>query len=270
MKRILFLVTVALLGLASTAWAHRRCYYSRLGHIRNSPYAFRFGHNGLVPDSLRHSPYANGLVHESMRYSPYAFSMHHNGLIPSWAGYYSPVMGWVHPYDLALRHELASAINRLSASVEDLRARQYGVAVRNINQVRYAQSPVQVKPSKDPGQTDQYRLVRDHLRQTMPGQYRISRLLRIDGEIVSFDVVLENCNTVIKYWNAEKFKALRAQADNTQKVLDRYLQRWARFGNEHEMKGGSIYHISSNDSGQLIAKLNTYTDMKPAYMVAKR
>jgi len=224
----------------------------------------------LVPDSLRHSPYANGLVHESMRYSPYAFNMHHNGLIPSWAGYYTPVMGWVHPYDLALRHELANAIGRLAECVEQIRGNRYGVAVRNINRVRYAQSPERVNPLVDPTPSDQYRLVRDHLRQTMPGQYRMARLLRIDGETVSFDVVLKNSNTVIKYWNPEKFKAVRAQADRKQKVLDRYLQTWAQFGNEHEMKGGAIYHISSNDSEQVIAKLTTYTDMEPAYMVAKR
>jgi hypothetical protein len=270
MKRILILATLVLIGVSPAAWARERCYYTTLGRIRYSPYAFRFGHNGLVPDTLRYSPYAGGLVHETMRYSPYAFGFRHNGLISSIGGYYGPRMRGVQPYDMALRHQLLNAVDQLTQSVQQLQGNRHSVALRNIGQARYSRSPVRVTLPSAPARIDQRRLVSRHLEKTMPGQFRITRLLRIDSETVSFDVVLKNNSTVIKYWNPEKIKSLRAQKGRKQKVLDRYLQTWARFGNEHEMKGGVIHHISSNESEQVIAKLTTYSELEPAYRVAKR
>jgi len=269
MKRILILATMVLIGVSPAAWARERCYYTTLGRIRYSPYAFRFGHNGLIPDTLRYSPYAGGLVHETMRYSPYAFDFRHNGLISSIGGYYGPMLGGVYSYDMALRSQLVNALGELTQSIRQLQGNRHGAALRNIGHTQYSRSPVRITPLRDATHVDQYRLVSRHLKETMPGQYRITRLLRIDGETVSFDVVLKHNNTMIKYWNPKKIESLRAQNGRRQKVLNRYMQTWARFGNEHEMKGGDIYHISSNDSEQVIARLNTCSELKPAYMVAK-
>jgi hypothetical protein len=269
MKRILILVTVVLSCVAPSAWARSRCYYSTRGYIRYSPYAFRFGHNGLIPETLRYSPYAGGLVHETVRYSPYAFNAYHNGLISDAAGHYIPMVGNVYLQDMALRHQLLNAMGQLTQSVQQLQGNRYNVALRKPGHASYARSRV-LTPQREPARPDQQRLVSRHLQETIPGQYRITRVLRIDNETISFDVVLKQGNSLIKYWNPEKIESLRAQKGRKQKFLDRYVQTWARFANEHERKGGAIYHISSNDSDQVIAKLTTCTDLEPGQMVAKR
>ncbi len=270
MKRILILVTVVLIGIAPAAWARTRYFDTTLGRIRYSPYAFGFGHSGLIPDNLRYSLHANGLVHESMRYSPYAFDAQHDGLVSDNTGYYGLTRGSLHHCDVAWRHQLLSAIGQLTQSVRQLQGTGNVAPWQHTRRVRPARSALRVIPARDPMRMDQLQVVNRHLRETIPGQYYITRVLRLDGETVSFDVVLKNSSTVIKVWNPKKFKSLRAQQDRKKKVLDRYLQTWARFGNEHEMKGGAIHHISSNDSTQLIAKLATHTELRPGYRIAKQ
>jgi hypothetical protein len=269
MKRILILVTMILCSLAPAAWARTRCYYSNRGYIRYSPYAFRFGHNGLVPDTYRYSPYTGGLEHETVRYSPYAFNAYHNGLVSDAAGHYTPMVGSVYLHDMALRYQLLNAMGQLRQSIQQLQGNRYNVALHKPGHVRYAQARM-LTPQKESARADQQRLVRRHLQYTIPGQYHITRVLRIDNETVSFDVVLNQSDTVIKLWNPEKIESLRAQKGRKQKFLDRYVQTWARFANEHERKGGAIYHISSSDSEQVIAKLTTCTDLEPGQMLAKR
>jgi len=222
----------------------------------------------LVPETWRYSPYAGGLEHETVRYSPYAFNAYHSGLISDAAGHYIPMVGSAYLLDMALRHQLLSAMGQLTQSIGQLQGNRRNSALRKPGHARYMQAGVRT-PQRAPARPDLLRLVRRHLQETIPGQYRITRLLRIDNEAVSFDVVLKQGDTVIKLWSPKKIESLRAQTGRKQKFLDRYVQTWARFANEHERKGGAIYHISSNDSEQVIAKLTTRTELEPGQLLAR-
>ena len=270
MKRILILVTVILIADGSCTWARPRCYFTNLGRIRYSPYAWGFGSNGLISEAWRHSPYTGGLVHETVRYTPYAFGTHHHGLISDAAGHYVPTLGWIYPHDVMLRQELIGALGELTRTIRQSRGNWAYAARPSPSRMQYTQSSAPKPAPRERRRTDPYHLVRQHLQQTMPGQLQVRRLLRIDGDVVSFDVLFKHSNTVIKYWNPDKVAALRGQADRREKALDRYLKSWAQYGHEHEKKGGAVYHLSSNDSEQVIAKLTTFSEWKPGYAVAKR
>ena len=92
MKRISLLTTIVILASVPCLTKARSYFPVRYrtrwspyafglvsGDIKYSPYAFRVGHNGLVPGNVRYSPYAFGLISDDVYYSPYAFRVGHNG-----------------------------------------------------------------------------------------------------------------------------------------------------------------------------------------------
>jgi hypothetical protein len=108
---------------------------------------------------------------------------------------------------------------------------------------------------KDLIEPDQRRAVREYLNRMCPGRYEITRLLSMDNEAVCFDIVLKDENVVVKYWNANKIEAVHLQGGYRQKALTRYLLDWIDYRDRFETAGGTVYHVASEDTYQLLIEL---------------
>ncbi|MDH7599775.1 MAG: hypothetical protein QHH07_09115 [Sedimentisphaerales bacterium] len=225
--------------------------------IRYSPYAFGYGSLGLVPECLRTSPYAfgngypSGLVPVTVRYSPYALTTRTTGLISDlgWACWDC----WYWPQILG-RPVCEDQHKTYQQGTQDM---QIGKT-----QLPYAlQGPVYAYPSPkkaDQGHVDQARLIVEYLKQTLPDRFRISRIVSIDNQIVSFDILIEDKNLLIKYWNNQKIQDLRLKADFRLKAWKNYLVNWLAFKRDFEAGGGTIHHVACDDNYQLLSDLSRY------------
>ena len=249
MKWMSFFVLLMFMG--SPVLGRTRGYYSHDTRIRYSPYAFGIHHSGLIPGWVHRSPYAfgvdhSGLISDYTFYTPYAFGTGHNGLVSQWGTYHwPPVAGHqegrrgtacvVDPTPAHARADRPARHRRVSRSVPERRRTGRGADVAS--------------------RTDQRRIARDCLDKVIPGRYRITRLLRIGGETVSFDVQLEDTGCIIKYWNQPKINTIKENAGSNERVYSRYLNSWARIANEFELAGGEVRHLVSYDENKIPEEL---------------
>ena len=221
-----------------------------------------FGHksSGLVSGYVRYSPYAfgfnnrSGLVHEWTRYSPYAFGTKHNGLISE----YGPHVNthWLgNTHDLN-HQQLTKAVDRLSHSIDNInstrRTTQRGTYVVHSNQSVSNRHTVNVNHLT----SDNPRLLmRAFLNALMPGQFKVSDLLRVNQEVVSFNVVIEKRNLIIKYWNPGIIRSIKEASNEETEQLSDYMKAWAAVENFYDNKGDRVVHIVSADQDKILMEL---------------
>lgn len=234
--------------------------------VRHSMHAFGHDNTGLVSGHLRYSPRAfgfnnrSGLVPTWTRYSPYAFGTKHNGLI------LDPGCGvrtyWLEQPGDREQKKLTQAIDRLSRSIDNVNStcqavqRSVDAAYRYRGRSRYASRPNDLS-SRNPRL-----LMRAHLNEVIPGQYKVSDLLRVDQEVVSFNVVIENKDLVIKYWNPKVVQSIQRASNQKTEQLSDYMKAWAVTENFYDNKGGKVVHIVSADQDEILMELTNCLQIK--------
>ena len=221
--------------------------------LRYSMYAFGHKSTGLVPSSVHYSPYAfgahqSGLIPDTVRYSPYVFSAKHNGLISEIGATFIPAGTWDGVYGVHKDRQL----DRLTQSINTL-----SEAIKHTKQPAYKTSSSYLKPAGYAKfrQPDPRMIAKAYLDTMIPGRYQFQHSLRIDNEIVSFDIVIADMNLVIKYWNPTKCKDLQEASNYKTLILSNYLKSWATAGNKYEATGHTVVHITPISDRQVIARL---------------
>ena len=260
MKRIYILAWIALAITSNVVFA--RHYTSPRDRVHYSPYAFDFDHCGLVPGCVEYNPYAfdrdhSGLVSETMDYTPYAFSFEHNGLINTEVCCLGSRMAPCNTSSVRENQRLARSIDGLADSIKDMAIQKGGAW----------QAPRSLAPTYNtpPSRancrgTDPWYLVRDYLNEVIPGQYRLTRTLKIDQDTLSFDIVLKDRDLIIKYWNPTGILALQQTSGYKEKILSKYMASWASFEVERDAAGFRTHHIISSDMGQVLEELANYLE----------
>ncbi len=110
-------------------------------------------------------------------------------------------------------------------------------------------------------------IARNCLDKMIPGRYRITRLLRIGGETVSFDVHLKDTGCIIKYWTQPKIDTIKQNAGSHESVYSRYLKSWARYANEIALEGGEVRHLVSYDEHKIPEELADLLPVRVAQSV---
>ncbi len=222
-------------------------------------YAFGHKSTGLVSGYVKYSPYAfgvnnrSGLVNAWTRYSPYAFGTKHNGLISEWGSCSTP--GWIENTGDLNQQKLTKAIDRLSHSIDHVnskrRTTQHDTYTAQSSR-RYARQTVNLG---DLTSDNPRLLTRAFLNILIPGQFRVSNLLRVDQEVVSFNVVIENRNLIIKYWNPGIIRSIKkASSEETERLSD-YLKAWDAVENFYDKNGDRVVHIVSADQDKILMEL---------------
>jgi hypothetical protein len=223
------------------------CYSSCYGGVRYSPYALSYEHSGLVPSGVDYSPYAltygrSGLVYECTQYTPYALSYYSSGLVPGYGicsygdcGY--PV------FDARVRR-VSHAAPRAPRAPQPIR--------------RCAQDTP--RPIRPPDGMD---VIRRHLQAKGFTSVSIDRILRVDNQLVSVDILVKNRNLLIKYWNPQEVERLSTKEAFKQKAYAKYKQDWEQFAEQYKQAGGEVYTVSASEPETIVAALESCTKLAP-------
>ncbi len=243
--------------------AHGRSYYgydSIRHRVRWSIYA-----HCLVPGELHYSPYANkygstGLVPYWVRYSPYAYSYKHpSGLVDDLASsvstiYYKPenytYIDFSGPGHLSVRcpREVNDDISLSSPNRDSYEVKLQALRNRTsaLEQLRQQRSKISAADGKD------------IIAQYLTGRkidFRMTRLLQVDGMTISVDFVVGDGNILIKYWNPLEILALDYKAEHKKKAYENYLESWKSSCARFQGGGGKVYQIISSDRNEISTEL---------------
>jgi hypothetical protein len=257
MKRTSILVLVACFMTQQIAIARYRVPESH--RVRYSMHAFGHNRSGLVPRCVKYSPHAfgvnnSGLIHAWTRYSLHAFGVKHNGLISEYG--YNSSGAWLNNTRDLNQQGLTKAIDRLARSINNTnsRCRTTRYITHNVSSVPSSNRRVTANV-KDLNSDNPRLLVRAVLNTLIPGEFKVSQLLRVDKEVVSFNVVIENRNLVIKYWNPAKVRSINEASNQKTEQLSDYMKQWAASENMYDNSGERVVHIISTDQDKIIGEL---------------
>lgn len=219
--------------------------------LRYSPYAHTYGHSGLVPDWVHYSPYAHTYQHPSGLVNDYACSMT--------STYYCP----------------ENIIYRGSCGIDSNCRRAIEDSGRTITGTKQTRENDLAKIS---GQREELRKLaqarkQEHLanrsigKQTIVAylkdkniEFRMSRLLSIEGKVLCADFILGDGRTVLSYWDPGEIQALARQAEHRMLLYQDYVNAWKDFCTEYQRGGGEIFQIVSSDREEILAKLTTWDE----------
>lgn len=259
MKRTSILVLIACLIMTQQiAIARHRVSH---GHrVRYSMQAMSHSNSGLVPGYLRYSVHAfgfnnrSGLVNEWTRYSLHAFGTKHNGLISEYGPYVNT--HWLGNTRDLNQQKLTKAVDRLSHSIDNINS-----TCRTTQSGAYTVYPSRSRDNSRMVKLDD--LISDNprlltgafLNALMPGQFKVSNLLRINQEVVSFNVSIEKRNLVIKYWNPKIIRSIKEASNQETEQLSDYMKAWAAIEDFYDKKGDRVVHIVSTDQDKILMEL---------------
>lgn len=214
MKRIMLLVIVILLVVPGVTKAY---YYSSVRYrTRWSPYAF-----GLVSGDVYYSPWAfqyghSGLIPYWFRYSPYAFSYRHpSGLISDWYSWY----GYGRYYSPRVSYSVDSFAHNPSNSFEEMKKDSEEKArTRRLNIERVTQERRAAKKN------NKKQIICKYLRS------KNIKFRPIDGcSRANVDFWLEDMNTVLRYQNPTEVQYFENLPEHDYKriLYEKYKQRAA-------------------------------------------
>lgn len=259
MKRIsifAFVLLVAVPGITkghSTHYSsHRRVRWSIHAHglvpndLRYSPYAHGYGRSGLVPYWVRYSPYAHGIKHPSGLVNDYACSLRSVYYCPDDIIYRGAC--WIDSNRSRVAEDSSNKIADTKQTRENHIAK---IKARRDELRQLAQSRQQERLAN-----------RSNGKETIVAylkgkniDFRMNRLLSIEGKVLSADFILGDGNTVITYWDPVEIKALDGQAEHKMRLYQRYVNSWKNFCTEYQEAGGEIFQIVSTDREETLAQL---------------
>jgi hypothetical protein len=91
--------------------------------------------------------------------------------------------------------------------------------------------------------------------------FKVTRILCIDGRIVSVDFLLNDGNTILKYWNPAEVQSVAKSQGLRRRYCDKYVESWISLCAEHLKAGGKIHQIISSDADEILAKLPLCPDL---------
>lgn len=274
MKRISILAAVVLMSAISTTEGHS--YYYRgdstydygvrwsiytqslvSGDVYYSPYAYDYNHSGLVPYWVRYSPYAFSYEHPSGLVNDYSSSTSSTKHI-----YYMPYEGIYPDFGPALQYSVATAdCSRQVSRPQQARVRYAQKAEVPKQRVRQAAEPR--KQERAARKNDGSRIIAAYL-SGRNIEFRMDRILQIEGKTISADFLVPGSNMLIKYWNPSEISALDRQPEHRKLAYENYLESWKGFSGQYQQAGGEIYQIASADSGEILAKLTECNELNGA------
>ncbi len=268
MKRISISAAVLLALLAGVAEAR---------HVYG--YGFGFGYSssrtrvrwsiyehGLISGDVYYSPYAfgrggSGLVDGEARYSPYAFGHGHSGLVSDGGGSFFSGVNAVrynvfahsvapgcsaHPHG-SHSHGYANLAGRRKEMIAALRARRTELA-----RARREKMAIKANDGKE--------IIANYLK-SRNIDFKTTGKLSIAGRVISVDFLLNDGNTILKYWNPAEIPSAAQQQQRQRKFFENYLQSWKVSCAEHLRAGGKVHQIISSDAGEILAKLPLCPDL---------
>ena len=260
MKRISIFAIVFSLAVTSMTAAHVRYRGSWYPRVRWSIHA-----HGLVSNDLRYSPYAHtyghsGLVPYWVRYSPYAHTYQHpSGLVNDYACatrsiYYCPD-SIIYRGSCSMEASLNRAAEDSSPNSADIKQTRENylakIKARREELRQLAQSRKQERMlHKSSGKETIVAYLKDN-----NIDFRMSRLLSIEGKVLSADFSLGDGDTVISYWDPAAIQALGGQAEHRILLYENYVNSWKNFCSEHQRAGGVVFQIVSSDREDILAQL---------------
>jgi hypothetical protein len=256
MKRISFWPVVLLAFTPGMAGAYYYNYYFEGTHY--SPYAWGLRGTGLVPGGTTYSPYAlsyqgSGLVSVYAQYTPYARSYYNSGLVPYY-GPYEPYPSFTINFK-ALTKPLVPALHRLPPVVHP---RPPARGPRPVGHGCAGPSrPVASAP-------DAMDTIRRHLQGKGLASLSIDRILRVDNQLVSVDVLVRDRNLLIKYWNPREVERLKATESYQQKAYANYKKSWDRYAAQFQQAGGEIFYVNAAEPQTIVAALESCPKLGPS------
>jgi len=263
MKRISISAIIFLVILAGVAEG-RHVYSCGFGNgYSSNRYRVRWSiyNHGLISGDLYYSPYAfgsgrSGLVDGHTRYSPYAFGHGHGGLVvDDGSTYYSGYGPAYHYAAHSIRiartgHGHANQVRGRKSYGEMIEARK----ARKIElaQTRRQKSTIRASNGKE--------IIAGYLKGRNI-DFKVTRILCIEGRIVSVDFLLNNGDTILKYWNPAEMQSLAQSQGLRRRFCDKYVESWISFCAEHLKAGGKIHQIISSDADEILAKLPLCPDL---------
>ena len=261
MKRISIFAIVLLLVVADISAGHPRyrgSWYRRLrwsihtqslvpSDLYYNPYAHGYGRSGLVPYWVRYSPYAHGVKHPSGLVNDYACSMGSTYYCPEKALYRGACSMDVHLHQAAAEdssHNSAETKQTRENYLAQIKARR--AHLRQLAQARTQERALNKSRGKETIVT--YLKANDI-------DFRMSRLLSVEGKILSADFVLGDGRTVISYWDPVEIQALEGQAEHKTLLYQNYIDSWKNFCTHYQRAGGNIFQIVSTDREEILAQL---------------
>ena len=270
MKRISILASVILMVAISVSEGHssywggstfdyrvRWSIYTQSlvsGDVHYSPYAYQYDHSGLVPYWVRYSPYAFSYEHPSGLVNDYASSPSSTKYI-----YYLPYDGSYPDSGWALQYSVAAA--DCSASIS--RSERAGVRYAQKTETRRQRVRHSVESGRQERATqknDGSRIIAAYLAGRNI-EFRMDRLLQIEGKTISADFLLPGSNVLIKYWDPVEVSALDQQSEHRKRAYENYRESWNGFCGEYQQAGGKIHQIVSADPDEILARLTDCNEL---------
>jgi hypothetical protein len=106
-------------------------------------------------------------------------------------------------------------------------------------------------------------IIRRHLQAKGLGSVSIDRVLRVDNQLVSVDVLVKDRNLLIKYWNPQVVDGLNTKEAFKQKAYAKYRQDWERFAEQYKQAGGEVYTVNASEPQTIVAALESCTRLAP-------
>jgi hypothetical protein len=270
MKRIsIFAIMVLLAGANITMGGihYRSSWYPRLrwsmhahGLVPNdlyyNPYAHGYGRTGLVPYWVRYSPYAHGIKNPSGLVNDYACSPSAINYYPSDIDFYRGSCRVGSNWSRTVNKSCTYSLSTKQARKNDLAK----VKARREELHQLAQSRKQMRlANKNNGKEVIVAYLRDK-----NIDFRMNRMLSIEGKVLSADFTLGDGRMVISYWNPEEIQALDQQAEHKTRLYRNYVNSWKDFSLKHQQAGGKIFQIVSTDQEEVLAQLTQLDEFESA------
>lgn len=106
-------------------------------------------------------------------------------------------------------------------------------------------------------------VIRQHLHAKGFASVSINRVLRIDNQLVSVDVLVQDRNLLIKYWNPQEVEQLNTKEAFKQKAYAKYKDDWDRYAEQYKQTGGEVYTVSAAEPETIVAALESCTKLAP-------
>lgn len=243
-------------------------YYNNGSGVHYSPYALNYESSGLVPGYVTYSPHAlsyerSGLIDEYTQYTPYALSYYGSGLVPGYGVCPALIVDLVIPVGGVPFRHVSHAGTRAPSPVH----RAAPAPVRPVHPPAHhgpgpRPAPRCSSPNGGP-RHDGMDVIRQHLRGRGFASVSINRILRVDDQLVSVDVLVKDRNLLLKYWNPEEVERLGTKDAAQQRVYAKYKQDWERFAQGYQQTGGEIYTVSASAPETIVAALESCPKLGP-------
>ncbi|MHC4582620.1 MAG: hypothetical protein ACYS14_14275 [Planctomycetota bacterium] len=263
MKRISISAIVLLATLAGVAEA-RTVYDYGFGYDSNR-YRVRWSmyEHGLISGDLYYSPYVfgqgrSGLVRGRTRYSPYAFGGGQSGLVVDDGSTNYSVLSPAYYY--VRHHYLAPSCKVHTSGAGRVRTRKsYEEMIEARKARRTEQARVRRRNSAIRA-TNGKEIIAGYLKGRNI-DFKVTRVLCIGGKIVSVDFLLNDGNTILKYWDPAELESVAQSQGLRRRYCDKYVESWISLCAEHMKAGGKIHQIISSDADEILAKLPLCPDL---------